>query len=308
MWKRKRNDDGDDDKEDLESNQEKQQHETRSGSRGDRRDCSRDRRDRSRDRDRREGEGGGGGSKGGPVEDFIKENRIDDKAAEVLLKLSPKFQEEVMSGENLRETTNPSAVLMSRIRKGRYQDEGKGGGNFIKKMKPTDMRRALQRRAMMNTTPRKTQHAMMVQEFLTGVFDDQARLLFLCLSPQMRTAVMEQGSLEGASNPSGALIERIKKIHQLWTSSGLKEGGRRAIRSLDELHAAPASYRERNDFVVHTVLSCELIRLLYCASGAACKAKSKRDESQVVFYEDDASPGTSYCVACWEVGDKEKEA
>ena len=103
-----------------------------------------------------------------------------------------------MSGENLRETTNPSAVLMSRIRKGRYQDEGKGGGNFIKKMKPTDMRRALQRRAMMNTTPRKTQHAMMVQEFLTGVFDDQARLLFLCLSPQMRTALMEQDSLENA--------------------------------------------------------------------------------------------------------------
>jgi len=63
------------------------------------------------------------------VESFIAMNRIDAKAAEMLRKEAPDFQQVIMDRGSLLECSNPSAVLIARIRdtKKKGASGGKGG-------------------------------------------------------------------------------------------------------------------------------------------------------------------------------------
>jgi len=70
----------------------------------------------------RGGGGGGGGGRGRPhdvqamVEDFLRANAVDDRAAEALRSADPGAQEAVINRGDLRTAKNPSAALLARLR------------------------------------------------------------------------------------------------------------------------------------------------------------------------------------------------
>eukprot|EP00929_Paragymnodinium_shiwhaense_P035579 TRINITY_DN1917_c0_g1_i1.p1 TRINITY_DN1917_c0_g1~~TRINITY_DN1917_c0_g1_i1.p1 ORF type:complete len:123 (-),score=11.88 TRINITY_DN1917_c0_g1_i1:81-449(-) len=99
--------------------------ESKSRSRGRRRDKSNSR-SASRGRGRRDKKRGGGDS----VEDWCEDNNLDDKCTGLLLSMSKDIQRQVMDEGSARECRNPSAVVMSRIRKieGRMKGGGRGDG------------------------------------------------------------------------------------------------------------------------------------------------------------------------------------
>jgi len=70
------------------------------------------------------GKGYGGGKSGG-VMGFIRDNGIDERAAEALIGAGRDVQEHVMAQGSLRDARNPNAVLQGRLRKAR---EELGGG------------------------------------------------------------------------------------------------------------------------------------------------------------------------------------
>lgn len=62
-----------------------------------------------------------------PVEAFIAVNRIDARAAAMLRNEAPDFQQQIMDRGSLAECSNPSAVLIARMRETK-KGGGKGGG------------------------------------------------------------------------------------------------------------------------------------------------------------------------------------
>merc|ERR1712151_977353 len=102
----------------------------RGDSRGRRRSDRDDRGDRGRGdrgdrgRDRR---GGGGGDS---VEDWCRENGLDDKCTDFLVNQPADIQDAVMEKGLGPDCRNPNAVVMSRVRKleGKGGSEGGGGG------------------------------------------------------------------------------------------------------------------------------------------------------------------------------------
>mmetsp|Transcript_25306 Transcript_25306/g.72871 ORF Transcript_25306/g.72871 Transcript_25306/m.72871 type:complete len:373 (-) Transcript_25306:46-1164(-) len=70
------------------------------------------------------GGGGGGGARSEEVEDFIKNNEVDESAADMLRSASPTVQRTVLSRGELKTARNPSSALLSRIR-----DAKSGGGD-----------------------------------------------------------------------------------------------------------------------------------------------------------------------------------
>eukprot|EP00930_Biecheleria_cincta_P087512 TRINITY_DN76738_c0_g1_i1.p1 TRINITY_DN76738_c0_g1~~TRINITY_DN76738_c0_g1_i1.p1 ORF type:complete len:130 (-),score=16.60 TRINITY_DN76738_c0_g1_i1:79-468(-) len=100
-----------------------------SGSRSRSRDRKKDKDRRRRDDSRGDRRGGGRdrrSSKGGSLDDWIDENDLDDKCANLLRSLDSSIQKGVMDMGNCHDCRNPSAVVMSRIRK--LEGEAKGSG------------------------------------------------------------------------------------------------------------------------------------------------------------------------------------
>jgi len=82
-------------------------------------------------------QGGAGGKKrhgwdsmttGDSVQDFIIQNKIDDRAAEDLMSSPPQVQQAVIAGGGLSTARNPSSAILGRIRDAKQQFGIGGGG------------------------------------------------------------------------------------------------------------------------------------------------------------------------------------
>merc|ERR1711933_127945 len=71
---------------------------------------------------------GVGGSESSEVEQFIRENHLDDGAAKALRSAAPEVQSEVVNRGTLLDCTNPSSAVMGRIREAKQARGGAGVG------------------------------------------------------------------------------------------------------------------------------------------------------------------------------------
>merc|ERR1719277_457027 len=76
------------------------------------------------------GGGGGVGEASGEVEQFIRENHLDDGAAKALRAAAPEVQSEVVNRGTLLDCTNPSSAVMGRIREAKQARGGAGVGGY----------------------------------------------------------------------------------------------------------------------------------------------------------------------------------
>eukprot|EP00404_Azadinium_spinosum_P012462 CAMPEP_0180513998 /NCGR_PEP_ID=MMETSP1036_2-20121128/52489_1 /TAXON_ID=632150 /ORGANISM="Azadinium spinosum, Strain 3D9" /LENGTH=223 /DNA_ID=CAMNT_0022525379 /DNA_START=12 /DNA_END=680 /DNA_ORIENTATION=- len=138
------------------------------------------------------------GAAGGPasafsskdVEDFIKNSRVDHRAASALRSASPTVKRAVLASGDILGHEDPSAALMSRVRNARSSGVGQTG------------------RVMPVANAPSTEA---VEEFIkTNEVDDRAAADLRDSPPAIQQAVLVRGDLRSARNPSSALLARIR--------------------------------------------------------------------------------------------------
>lgn len=149
---------------------------------------------------------------GDPVEWFIQENGVEgDYSADDLRGCPPDVQQLVMSEGTLAGAHRPGGALIGRIKRARiqcgssYQGPGKSAPSW------GSMMASMMTPSMMDP----------VELFIagTGIDGDSAANDLRGCPPDVQQMVMEQGSLDGTSNPAAALIGRIKRARQACGSS-----------------------------------------------------------------------------------------
>merc|ERR1712039_485498 len=70
---------------------------------------------------------GAGSSESAEVEQFIRENHLDDGAAKAIRSAAPDVQSEVVNRGTLLDCTNPSSAVMGRIREAKQARIGGSG-------------------------------------------------------------------------------------------------------------------------------------------------------------------------------------
>jgi len=113
------------------------------------------------------------------LEDFARDNDLDDRARDALLSARPEHQKAVLARGPLTDTRQPSAVLMSRLKQ-------------VQKSDPE---------------PRMSREEIFLRE---NNIDPGACDKFWAAYPEVQQRVMEQGSLADTKNPSAALLGRIR--------------------------------------------------------------------------------------------------
>eukprot|EP00931_Biecheleriopsis_adriatica_P079597 TRINITY_DN52994_c0_g1_i1.p1 TRINITY_DN52994_c0_g1~~TRINITY_DN52994_c0_g1_i1.p1 ORF type:complete len:281 (+),score=56.14 TRINITY_DN52994_c0_g1_i1:47-889(+) len=125
------------------------------------------------------------------IDDFVKANDIDDRAAADLRECSADIQKKVLARGELSTARNPSAALLARIRDARAGVSGpsnSGGG----------------RSRAGGSTPE-------VEEFIKhNKVDESAADSLRGSSPGIQRTVLSRGDLKTARNPSSALLARIR--------------------------------------------------------------------------------------------------
>jgi len=120
------------------------------------------------------------------IDDFIRANDIDDRAAADLKDCPPEVQRKVLARGELSSARNPSAALLARIRDARVSG-GPGG---------------------VGSGPRSSAD---VEDFIRGNdVDESAADSLRSSSPTVQRAVLSRGELKTARNPSSALLARIR--------------------------------------------------------------------------------------------------
>lgn len=124
------------------------------------------------------------------IEDFIKANRVDSRAASTLRSASPTVKRAVLASGPLNPHEDPSAALLSRVRGARATGAGIGGRLVTVAGNPsTDD----------------------VEEFIkTNEVDGRAAQDLRDCPPAVQQAVLTRGDLRSARNPSSALLARIR--------------------------------------------------------------------------------------------------
>mmetsp|Transcript_84703 Transcript_84703/g.263513 ORF Transcript_84703/g.263513 Transcript_84703/m.263513 type:complete len:300 (-) Transcript_84703:265-1164(-) len=122
------------------------------------------------------------------IDDFIRANDVDDRAAADLRDCPPDVQRKVLARGELSSARNPSAALLARIRDARVSGSsglsGSGGG------------------------PRGSQE---VEDFIgANDVDESAADSLRSSSPTVQRTVLSRGELKTARNPSSALLARIR--------------------------------------------------------------------------------------------------
>eukprot|EP00927_Polykrikos_kofoidii_P000047 TRINITY_DN10021_c0_g2_i1.p1 TRINITY_DN10021_c0_g2~~TRINITY_DN10021_c0_g2_i1.p1 ORF type:complete len:1886 (-),score=379.42 TRINITY_DN10021_c0_g2_i1:126-5783(-) len=162
------------------------------------------------------GSGGSSGSTSGKsrdtsmhaeVEEFIKENKIDDVAARALLEAGPGAQRSVLGRGGLTDCRNPSAVCLARLREAK----------IMQAMKPSEP-----------TPPpslNKETIAEEIEKFLErNTVDLRAASALRAETPATQRAVLDRGDLHDCQNPSAALMGRISVAKET-TSAGSRTLG-----------------------------------------------------------------------------------
>lgn len=172
------------------------------------------------------------------AQSFIKENGIDERAAEALVACKPSVQQAVLSRGSLKDARNPSSALLGRIKDAQNDEAGKGGGG-MKGMKGGkggyggcggggDGGGVFDMVMSMLTggggggwggdswggggmKGGKKGSRNDVQAFLRdNNVDERAANDFMNADRSVQQAVMERGDLANARNPSSALLGRLK--------------------------------------------------------------------------------------------------
>lgn len=139
------------------------------------------------------------------IEDFIRSNDVDDRAAADLKGCPPEVQRKVLARGELSSARNPSAALLARIRDARVSGSGS---------------HALSNGMRGNSD---------VEDFIRGNdVDESAADSLRSSSPTIQRAVLSRGELKTARNPSSALLARIRDAKlDIGSDSGGGSGGRR---------------------------------------------------------------------------------
>lgn len=139
------------------------------------------------------------------IEDFIRSNDVDDRAAADLKGCPPEVQRKVLARGELSSARNPSAALLARIRDARVS----GSGSL----------------AMTNGMRGNSD----VEDFIrANDVDESAADSLRSSSPTIQRAVLSRGELKTARNPSSALLARIRDAKlDIGSDSGGGSGGRR---------------------------------------------------------------------------------
>lgn len=122
------------------------------------------------------------------VEEFIRDNVLDDKAARELRDADPRIQQGVLSLGRINNCTNPSAICIARIRAARSNPM------------PTD-RDGSQSQEMRDEVERFLQE---------NEVDQRAATVLRAQGPDVQRAVLDRGDLTDCDNQSTALMGRIK--------------------------------------------------------------------------------------------------
>jgi len=148
------------------------------------------------------------------VEDFIRDNRVDENASRALRTESPEVQAEVLERGTLADCINASAAVMGRIRDGKMKKEAArkstGGGSFAIFNSATTTASGTQSPAPAGP---RTSHAtpQEVEQFIVdNRLDDSASRALMSVPPDIQAAVMDRGSLAVTMNPSSAVMGRIR--------------------------------------------------------------------------------------------------
>jgi len=149
------------------------------------------------------------------VDEFLKNNKVDERASQDLRECPPEVQQKVLNRGDLTSARNPSAAVLVRIRDARVESTSRSS--------------APPGRAM--GLPSSAE----IREYLESNRVDSAGASALrSCSPTMKRAVINSGSLEGAPDPTAALLAKIKDI---------KSGGNGQISfppaALPAMHAPP---------------------------------------------------------------------
>jgi len=122
------------------------------------------------------------------IDDFIRANDVDDRAAADLRDCPPEVQRKVLARGELSSARNPSAALLARIRDARASGGGGGGEGAGGPRSNAD-----------------------VEDFIrTNGVDESAADSLRSSSPTVQRAVLGRGELKTARNPSSALLARIR--------------------------------------------------------------------------------------------------
>jgi len=123
------------------------------------------------------------------IDRFIRENDVDDRAANDLRDCSGEIQRKVLARGELSTARNPSAAVLARIRDARAGSSFSGGGGG--------------REAPRNSAD--------VEDFIrSNDVDESAADSLRSSSPGVQRQVLSRGELKTARNPSSALLARIR--------------------------------------------------------------------------------------------------
>lgn len=127
------------------------------------------------------------------VDDFVRHNDIDDRAAADLRNCSGDIQRKVLARGELSTARNPSAAVLARIRDARVT----GGSTCLE-----------------------------VEDFIkNNDVDDSAAGMLRSSSPTVQRSVLCRGELKTARNPSSALLSRIRDAKVGFSGGGAPCGG-----------------------------------------------------------------------------------
>lgn len=142
------------------------------------------------------------------IEDFIKANDVDDRAAADLRDCPPDVQRRALSRGDLSSARNPSAALLARIRDARVEVRGGGTGGI-----------------WMGGSGVGLPSTKAIDDFIVdNKINDSAARTLRDASPTVKRAVLAFGHLSGTQDPSQELLARIREAPAAG-SSGMNSGG-----------------------------------------------------------------------------------
>lgn len=119
------------------------------------------------------------------IDDFVRANDVDDRAAADLKDCPPDVQRKVLARGELSSARNPSAALLARIRDARACGGSSSGG--------------------------AQRGSADVEDFIkSNDVDESAADSLRSSSPEVQRVVLSRGELKTARNPSSALLARIR--------------------------------------------------------------------------------------------------
>jgi len=142
------------------------------------------------------------------VEDFIRTNGIDDRAAATFRACPAATQESVLERADLRTARNPSSALMALIKESQGTTTTGGGSS----------RNSLHQRAV-----------TLAEEVDAFIFDngidEKGAEMFRAAGPEVQEWVLDRGNVGNARNPSSVLLSRIREAQASLPAADHSKGG-----------------------------------------------------------------------------------